>query len=265
MTADAPSPWHPENEVERLLCSLAGVVSARVVANPLGRLDEIHVLSSPALSPKQVVRNVESALSAGLGIVVDRRIISVAQIRRDAIDPLGEDEERAARAIATQPVAAVDAAPTEPVNAPGPPTPTPQPTSAQQAPRAPAPPRFVFVGYDTRHRTNAETECRVTVRRDDETFTGTGVGASTLQGRALAGARAVMTAIAAARGEDDLGLEGATVVETHGRSYVLVAVHALAGRDTQPLTGVAAVRRSPEESAILAALQATNRWTGADD
>jgi hypothetical protein len=263
MTSDAPSPWHPENEVERLLCSLAGVVSARVVANPLGRLDEIHVLSSPALSPKQVVRNVESALSAGLGIVVDRRIVSVAQIRRDAIDPLGEEEERAARAIATEPprreVAAVpETPPTAPTvqTLPSPPSPSPRPAT---------PPRFVFVGYDARHRTNAETECRVTVRREDETFTGTGIGASTPQGRALAGARAVMIAIAAARGEDDLGLEGATVVETHGRSYVLVAVHALAGRDTQPLTGVAAVRRSPEESAILAALQATNRWTGADD
>src|SRR3970040_2451886 len=82
------TPWQPDNEVERLLCSLAGVVSARVVANPLGRLEEIHILASPHLSAKQIVRNVQSALSAGLGIVADRRIISVAQIRRDALEPL---------------------------------------------------------------------------------------------------------------------------------------------------------------------------------
>src|SRR5690606_4263845 len=81
------SPWHPENEVERMLCSLAGVVSARVVANPLARLDEIHILASPMFSPKQIVRNVESALTAGLGITIDRRIVSVAQIRRDALEP----------------------------------------------------------------------------------------------------------------------------------------------------------------------------------
>jgi hypothetical protein len=256
MTSSTPSPWHPENEVERLLCSLAGVVSARVVANPLGRLDEIHVLASPALSPKQVVRNVESALSAGLGIVVDRRIVSVAQIRRDAIDPFGADD-----------VEAADEETDRTENAP----PAP-PAAAQPAPAAPAPAsrtaataRFVFVGYDARHQANAETECRVTIRRDAETFTGTGAGASTLQGRALAGARAVMAAIAAARHEDDIGLEGASLVESYGRNYVLVAAHALTGRDTQPLTGVAPVHRSPEEAAILAALQATNRWTGDED
>jgi hypothetical protein len=85
MTLDQ-SPWHPDNEVERLLCSLAGVVSARVVANPLGKLEEVHILASPQLNPKQIVRNVGSALSAGLGIVVDHRIVSVAQIRHDAAD-----------------------------------------------------------------------------------------------------------------------------------------------------------------------------------
>ena len=256
MTSSTPSPWHPENEVERLLCSLAGVVSARVVANPLGRLDEIHVLASPALSPKQVVRNVESALSAGLGIVVDRRIVSVAQIRRDAIDPFGTEDAEPAD-DETDRYESPPAAPLAAAAQPAPP--------AVQRTAAAAAARFVFVGYDARHQTNAETECRVTIRRDAETFTGTGAGASTLQGRALAGARAVMAAIAAARREDDLGLEGASVVESHGRNYVLVAAHALTGRDTQPLTGVAPVHRSPEEAAILAALQATNRWTGDED
>jgi hypothetical protein len=241
MSSASPTPWHPENEVERLICSLAGVISARVVANPMGRLDEIHVLASPMLNPKQVVRNVESALSAGLGIVVDRRIVSVAQIRLDALEPFEAEEP-----VGTEPVAG------------------PAPT-ATAAPEAEAPPRLVYVGYDARHDANAETHCRVTIRRDRETFSGSGSGASTPQGRALAGARAVFAALAAARPGDDLGLEGATVIEAHGNSFVLVAAHVLTGRATQELTGVAPVRRSPEEAAILAALQATNRWTGAGD
>src|SRR5512142_3530987 len=70
-----------EASVERLLASLAGVVSVRAIAGADGRLEEIHVLSTPELHPKQVVRNVESALSAGLGLEVDRRIVSVAQVR----------------------------------------------------------------------------------------------------------------------------------------------------------------------------------------
>jgi hypothetical protein len=233
------SPWHPANEIERLLCSLAGVVSARVVANPMGRIDEIHVLSSPMLNPKQVVRNVESALSAGLGIVIDRRIVSVAQIRRDAIDTVEEPEEPAAGPTA--------AAPT-PVEA------TPATTAVET--------RFVFVRYDARNQTNLESECHVTIRLDRTHFTGTGSGAATPEGRALAGARAVFAAIAAAGADDGVGLEGASGVETHGRSYVLSAARGLAGRNSRPLTGVAPLRRSPEEAAILASLQATNRWIG---
>jgi hypothetical protein len=231
------SPWHPANEIERLLCSLAGVVSARVVANPMGRIDEIHVLSSPMLNPKQVVRNVESALSAGLGIVIDRRIVSVAQIRRDAIDTVGEPDEPEPPPAVLAPVET--AAATTPVET-----------------------RFVFVRYDARNQTNLESECHVTIRLDRTHFTGTGSGAATPQGRALAGARAVFAAIAAAGADDGVGLEGASVVETHGRSYVLIAARGLVGRNSRPLTGVAPLKRSPEEAAILASLQATNRWIG---
>src|SRR5512134_3863258 len=80
-------PSNIEARAERLLSALAGVVSARTIADEFGRLVEIHVLASPDLHPKQIVRNVESALSAGLGVVVDRRIISVAQLRPNAAPP----------------------------------------------------------------------------------------------------------------------------------------------------------------------------------
>lgn len=238
------SPWHPENEVERLLCSLAGVVSARVVANPLGRLDEIHILASPLFGPKQIVRNVESALAAGLGIVIDRRIVSVAQIRRDALEPTtpflnepGESPEMARPFV-------------EPRLAPA---------------HGPTSPRLVYVRYDARSRTNAETECRVTVRRDRAEFVGEGIGAGTTPGRALAGARAAFAAIASAVGDREFGLESATTIESNGRAFVLIAARAMEGRSAVPLTGVAPLDRSPEEAAILASLQATNRWTGWTD
>lgn len=238
---ESESPWHPENEVERLLCSLAGVVSARVVANPMGRLDEIHILASPLFGPKQIVRNVESALSAGLGIVIDRRIVSVAQIRRDALEP-------------TRPILAGFRADGE--------------ERFRDAPSAhieDAPTRLVFVRYDANNRTNAETECRVTMRRMDDEFIGEGIGSGTTPGRALAGARAAFAAISSAFDRQEIGLESATTVEANGKSFVLVAARAVEGRSTVPLTGVAPLDRSPEEAAILAALQATNRWTGWSD
>ena len=234
-----PSPWHPENEVERLLCSLAGVVSARVVANPLGRLEEIHILASPMLSAKQIVRNVQSALSAGLGIVVDRRIISVAQIRRDAIEPF-------------------EAGPAEPVE------------EAVEVPTGPAPgppvrrARLVFLGWDADGGSRGASECTVRLRSDDAVVTGRGEGAGSPAGRVDAGARAAFDALAAALDEDALTLEGTTVVETHGRRFVLVAARDTGGRDAPALTGVAPLGRSPEEAAVLASLQAANRWIGLD-
>jgi predicted TIM-barrel enzyme len=124
--------------------------------------------------------------------------------------------------------------------------------------------RYVFVGYDARTQPDLEAACRVTIRRGAEVISGTGNGPSTTLGRAQAAARAVFAAIAAARRDDMLGLEGATLVETHGRAYVLVAAHAAEGRESLPLTGAAALHRSPEEAAILASLQATNRWAELD-
>lgn len=231
-----PSPWHPENEVERLLCSLAGVVSARVVANPLGRLEEIHILASPMLSAKQIVRNVQSALSAGLGIVVDRRIVSVAQIRRDAIDPL--EAELAGYADELE---------------------------AESPAPAPAPPsRLAFLGYDAKGGTRTTSQCSVRMRLGENEVVGQGTGAETAAGRVMAGARAAFAAISAALDLDGLALEGASVVETHGKRFVLVAARAVSGRDAQSLTGVAPLGRSPEEAAVLASLQAANRWIGLD-
>jgi hypothetical protein len=236
---------HPEFEIEGLLTALNGVLAARVAVGPGGRVEEIHVLADAATHPKQIVRNVESALSAGLGVVVDRRLISVAQLR-------GED------------AGAYEATPAAPVPS-DPPAEQPRAQQRDEPLADHAAGRFIFVGYDARTQPDLEAACRVTIRRDHEVFSGTGNGPSTTLGRAQSAARAVFGAIATARRSQSLGLEGVTLVESHGRSYVLVAAHALAGRSSAPLTGIAALHRSPEEAAILASLQATNRWNELDD
>src|SRR5581483_10105028 len=55
-----------------------GVISARIVAAHNGAVDEIHLLTTTEVSPKQTVRNVESALIAHLGMRVSHKKISVA-------------------------------------------------------------------------------------------------------------------------------------------------------------------------------------------
>ena len=77
-TADMPDPWGVRR-AENLLTSLEGVLSARVVTTPLGEVSEVHILANAGLAPKQLVRNIESALLAQLGLRVDHRKISIAQ------------------------------------------------------------------------------------------------------------------------------------------------------------------------------------------
>lgn len=250
----AESAAHPESEVERLLCSLSGVVSARVITNPLGRLDEIHILASDTLHPKQVVRNVESALSAGLGIVIDRRVVSVAQVRADQYAPLLDVTAVEYVAPASGPALPAAGSPLAP---------PPEPESGDLVTLAEN--RYMFVGYDVRNQTNRETICHVTIGRGNEHYTGSGTGASTVLGRAQAAARGLFAALATARDAPDLLLENAAVVHAHGHTYVLVAAHGMSGRQTDPLTGAALLQRAPEEAAILAGLQAVNRWAGENE
>lgn len=214
-----------EVRAERLLTALAGVVSARAVTDEGGRICEIHILAGPDLHPKQIVRNVESALSAGLGLVIDRRIVSVAQLRPSAADTYMTKQNKTSRA------AARGAAPTED--------------------------RLVYVNFEAASTSSLGASCNVTLRRGEDLITGAASGVNTVQGRADAAARAVFGALQ--QGGEGLGLEGTTVVETHGKSYVLVSARAVTGRTARILTGIAALHRSPEEAAILAALQATNR------
>ena len=205
-----------EIRAERLLGALAGVVSARAVVDELGRLCEIHILASPDLHPKQIVRNVESALSAGLGVVVDRRIISVAQLRQDAEIPSVERKKSTSRDT-----------------------------------------RLVYDKFEASATSSLDARCTVILRRGRDTITGEASGVNTTVGRAETAARAVFDALQS-HGEL-FGLEGTTLVQSHGKSYVLVAARSGSGRDARTLTGVAALHRSPEEAAIFASLQATNR------
>src|SRR3712207_4371240 len=68
----------PIQRAEELLATLPGVISVRVIAGPTGQVEEIHLLTGEEVSPKQTVRNVESALMAHLGMRVSHKKISVA-------------------------------------------------------------------------------------------------------------------------------------------------------------------------------------------
>ncbi|NNM31566.1 MAG: hypothetical protein HKO53_00785, partial [Gemmatimonadetes bacterium] len=78
--------WTVE-EAEDLLRDLDGVISARMVVDPRGQVEEIHLVTTRDVPPKKTVRNVESALLAGFDLSVDHRKISVAQTHRRGSTP----------------------------------------------------------------------------------------------------------------------------------------------------------------------------------
>jgi hypothetical protein len=66
--------------IETEIARLPDVVAVRIVADPLGRPLEVHVLAHPGKHPKQVVRDVQSVALASFGLDIDRRIVSVVQL-----------------------------------------------------------------------------------------------------------------------------------------------------------------------------------------
>ncbi|MEN6584044.1 MAG: hypothetical protein ABFD54_16475 [Armatimonadota bacterium] len=67
-------------DIESIVCRLKDVIAVSVVADDNGDVAEIHVLTGSSRPAKQVVRDIESAVMARLGVVVDHKKISVAQV-----------------------------------------------------------------------------------------------------------------------------------------------------------------------------------------
>jgi len=60
--------------------------------------------------------------------------------------------------------------------------------------------------------------------------------------------------------ESGVVLEGVRVVDAFDRKIVLAAVQGVSGRVSQLLVGTCEVKESAEQAAVLAVLDATNRW-----
>ena len=68
-------------QIEDTVRQLKDVVSVRAVLGQSGRVDELHVLVSPKRAPKQVARDIESAVRAHLDFTLDYKKISIAQVQ----------------------------------------------------------------------------------------------------------------------------------------------------------------------------------------
>ena len=235
----------PIKRAEELLLTLPGVVSARIVAGHNGAVDEIHLLTSDEVQPKATVRNVESALLAHLGMRVSHKKISVAITNEPSMRQSGEFASVAGGHTGKQAPA---------VAAPAPVTP---PVAVDEVPKR----RLYFEDVEVRRSRTRGVACRVTLRKGEDQFVGESEGLEGERQRIELASRAALAAIASAEGGTRiLGLEGCKVLDAFERQFVFVGVSARFGRDNQLLTGSAEVKESPEQSAVLAVLDATNRW-----
>ena len=204
----------------------------KIVPDGHGGIEEIHVLSSSSLGPKQIVRNIESALLAEFGLQIDHRKISIARVR--------------APEIAAAPAAA--AAQVE----------VPAPTPAVSSDR-----RLVLGNVHIERAAGQKVTCRVDLALDDSVFTGEAKGPDFEKARMEVAATAALEAAQQATGDKVLlSLQGIDSVGAFGQSFVLAAVNGTVRRESESLAGVVRIRDSVEEAAVLACLQAINRWIG---
>lgn len=272
----------PIRRAEELIATLPGVVAVRIVPSDLGAIEEVHVLTTDQIAPKNTVRNIESALIAQLGLRVNHRKISVAT----TIEAMRPDEPAApASALGSLSASAGGAAPDTGTS-------SPSAASAASAPTGFAPNRgvsqaetshsmapsvlastarrlLVFEDVEVRRSRARGVLCRVTLTRDGTEYFGESEGQESERSRIELSARATLQAIATATtatpgGEKSIALEGAKLIDAFDRAFVFVSLSARVGREPVVLTGSCEVRESAETSAVLAVLDATNRWVHFD-
>ncbi|HVT37962.1 MAG TPA: hypothetical protein VHE78_02880 [Gemmatimonadaceae bacterium] len=260
----------PLQKAEELLSTLHEVVSARIVADQSGNVEAIHVLVTGDLTPKQMVRNIESALMAQLGLRVDHRKISIATtVKKPGLPPATSSFQSAQPAQAAKPQVA---------------QPAPQPQPEREDALAPHPqglsegalwtmpqgganvePRrqrgLYFEDVEMRGSRAKGMVCKVTLRRGKHQIVGESEGTETDKSRVELSARATLAAVSLVDGNSrSMTLEGAKVVNAFDRELVLVGVTVRQGRGTTLLMGSCEIKDSAETASALAVLNATNRW-----
>lgn len=220
----------PISRAEELLGTLQGVISVRIVAGANGSVDEIHLLTSDEIAPKATVRNVESALMAQLGMRVSHKKISVATTRDTGKRTSGETPQVREREV----------------------------DLAADFRRR----RLYFEDIEVRRSRSQGVTCRVTLKKGDASYVGEAEGLESQRLRVELAAKAAVEAIAASEKDATavLGLEGCKVISAFDHDFVFVGITARFERESVLLTGTAEVKESTETAAVLAVLDATNRW-----
>lgn len=218
---------------EAVLRELPSVLGASVREDVFGHPREVHLLISPGPDPKHLARDVRELLQERLGVPIDQRVISIAQVADQPARPVPE---------ATVPGEVVQ--------------------HRGSADDRSGDPRLIYRGIESVAK-EGRVEVRIRLSWRDQEFTGTGIEVDGGQGRIRAAAAATLRAATLACDEKiRFDLEAATLTRAFGADYVLItaiAASPLIGRRPISLVGAQPVEIDAETAATFATLQAINR------
>lgn len=220
-------------EAQKLLLSLRDIVGADIILNDdEDAVAEINILAEGHRPPKQIVRDVRSALRAEYQVDVDYRKISVAQRR----DPERDAQSEGGATILSLPAAQVDE----------------EPTAA----------RLSFEGV-TVDVDQALCRVRVELSLGDREAVGEASGPNAPQQLLRLAAEAALAAIGKFLApQASLVLAEVREVTLAGQPLVLVGVSFFKDRTGKVLTGTALVDHSLQQAVVCATLSALNRILG---
>lgn len=221
---------------EAVLRELPSVLGAYVSEDMEGHPREIHLLVRAGPEPAGLARDIRNLLEERLGVPIDQRVISIAQLAREApVETASPEPEPDEAALPERPA---------------------------RAPRGSGG-RPIFAGLES---TVSAGHVKVTVRLQwrGEVAEGNAEAADTQPGRARAAATATLNSAMAAAWNEELRfeLDFASMVQALDGEYVLVSVLGMSpilGRRPLPLVGAQPIEGDVESAAALATLKAVNR------
>ncbi len=203
-----------------------------------GSILEAHIVAAPGRSPKQIARDVESMLVAKLGIPIDHRKISVAQVDEEFQEQKEVGEE----------------------------APEKEPAREWKAPSLkggyldPEDYRIEFIGVSVA-QTKMRAEARVELRVGELDSVASAVGADSKESVMRLIAMATLEAVGQFF-EDEcvLAIEAIEQCSVGGRPVIVASICHLSARQERMLVGACPANGDVPRAAALATLDAVNRF-----
>lgn len=223
-----------KDTAESVLRELPSILGAHVSEDLEGRPREVHLLVRHGPDPAGLARDIHGLLEERLGIPIDQRVISIAQLERDSGEA-GADWEPGPGSVDREREA--------------------DPETEDSRP--------IFAGMEST-TTAGQVKVNVRLQWGAEASEGVADALDTQPGRARAAATATLRSATRApwNRDVDLDLDFASIVPALDGEYVLVSVLAMSSRlGRRPLSLVSAhpVEGDVETATALATLKAINR------